>query len=83
MSDPDIEPVPVIALDEPSKPVTVTVSESGYDVDHALVRPMTATLRSRHELVLMVALAVATMPKPSVVPRTDRLHSVALCAWKV
>ena len=32
---------------------------------------------------LMVALAVETMPKPSVVPRTDRDHSVALCAWKV
>jgi hypothetical protein len=80
VSDPDIEPVPVIALDEPSNPVTVTVRESGYDVDHALVRPMTATLLSRHELVLMVALAVETMPKPSVVPRTLRLHSVALCA---
>ena len=83
MSDPDIEPVPVIALDEPSKPVTVTVSESGYDADHALVRPMTATLLSRHELVLIVALAVETIPKPSVVPRTLSDHSVALCAWKV
>jgi hypothetical protein len=83
VSDPDIEPVPVIALEEPSKPVTVTVRESGYDVDHALVRPMTATLLSRHELVLMVALAVETMPNPSVVPRTLRENSVALCAWKV
>jgi hypothetical protein len=80
VSDPDIEPVPVIALDEPSNPVTVTVSESGYDVVHALVRPMTATLRSRHELVLMVAAAVSTIPPPPVVPRTLRLHSVALCA---
>jgi hypothetical protein len=83
VSDPDIDPVPVIALEEPSKPVTVTVSESGYDADHALVRPMTATLLLRHELVLIVALAVETLPKPSVVPRTERLNSVALCAWKV
>jgi hypothetical protein len=44
---------------------------------------MTATLLSRHELVLMVALAVETIPKPSVVPRTLSDHSVALCAWKV
>ena len=44
---------------------------------------MTATLLSRHELVLMVALAVETIPNASVVPSTLSDHSVALCAWKV
>jgi hypothetical protein len=44
---------------------------------------MTATFLSKQLDVLMVALAVATMPNASVVPRTLRLHSVALCAWNV
>jgi hypothetical protein len=48
VSDADqLPPVAVTVLDEPSRPVMTTDSESGYALSHARMRPCSATLRSK------------------------------------